>query len=169
MSYAPCNTALCRAEHSHCCCRHCSNAGAVDKRDSTHLHASEQLCMWLAHVQCYMQVGWSTTLATADRRPFVARLHEAKQKHLKEMVLMGEIPLRTGACRRTPTLDLLPYLHISCTFLYYDHLASQVRLHGTAVSPGFLFCRNTISCGLLEGLQTGGVRECPVKLQPSSC
>ena len=28
----------------------------------------------------------------------MARLHEAKQKHLKEMVLMGEVPLRTGAC-----------------------------------------------------------------------
>ena len=43
-----------------------------------------------------MQVGWPTTLATADRRPFVAKVHEAKQKHLKDMVLMGEIPLRTG-------------------------------------------------------------------------
>jgi len=27
----------------------------------------------------------------------VSTLHEAKQKHLKDMVLMGEIPLRTGA------------------------------------------------------------------------
>jgi len=44
-----------------------------------------------------MQVGWPTTLATADRRRFVSTLHEAKQKHLKDMVLMGEIPLRTGA------------------------------------------------------------------------
>ena len=44
-----------------------------------------------------VQVGWPTTLATADRRPFVSRLHEAKQKHLRDMVLTGEIPLRTGA------------------------------------------------------------------------
>ena len=42
-------------------------------------------------------MGWPTTLATADRRPFEAKVHEAKQKHLKDMVLMGEIPLRTGA------------------------------------------------------------------------
>ena len=26
----------------------------------------------------------------------MAKVHEAKQKHLKDMVLMGEIPLRTG-------------------------------------------------------------------------
>ncbi|CAK0770339.1 hypothetical protein CVIRNUC_003757 [Coccomyxa viridis] len=42
-------------------------------------------------------VGWPTTLATADRRPFVSRLHEAKQKHMIDMVVTGEIPLRTGA------------------------------------------------------------------------
>ena len=49
-------------------------------------------------LQCLrLQVGWPTTLATADRRPFVSRLHEAKQKHMIDMVVTGEIPLRTGA------------------------------------------------------------------------
>jgi hypothetical protein len=53
------------------------------------------------------------TLATADRRPFVARLHEAKQKHLKEMVLMGEIPLRTGGLLANHVSSVV-IIHVAC-------------------------------------------------------
>ncbi|KAK9901645.1 hypothetical protein WJX75_006354 [Coccomyxa subellipsoidea] len=42
-------------------------------------------------------IGWPTMLATADREPFVNRLHAAKRKHLAEMVQSGSIPLRKGA------------------------------------------------------------------------
>ena len=48
----------------------------------------------------------------------MAKLHEAKQSHLKEMVLMGEIPLRTGDCCQN-TFHACP-----ANFVYCNHLAS---------------------------------------------
>ena len=65
----------------------------------------------------------------------MARLHEAKQKHLKEMVLMGEIPLRTGGLFAN---------HASSLFI--THVACCIVLQSASVQEEWLSC----CCAVLQ-------------------
>jgi hypothetical protein len=79
-------------------------------------------------------------LATADREPFVNRLHAAKRKHLAEMVQSGSIPLRKGTTCLACFYYSLYYSLLSLSLLYYS-----LNLRSTSVS---YLCRLAVLCSI---------------------